>query len=232
MNFKFVQVDFADQVRLASGDSFTEDYEHHSRTEICCHQLINGLGVPPNDAESFRKQKRSQKPNPLDRMQKLGGRQAAVECRLLVGVQTVLQLLLHESMPLHRVGNDAGEKEHDDEKQNDGAQIVEAMRSVLIFSAHVADEQNLRQSALDLVMDGAGYAVRARLDLADLEAQQAPARLDVDQEAAVALGVLQGGPVLLGGLHTDVVVLDVLQADVCRVSTVRFGRRDKLKTFH
>lgn len=113
-------------------------------------------------------------------------------------------------MLFHRIRDDAGEKEHDDEKHDDGAEVVEAVRTVLVLLTDVADEQNLRQFTLDLVVYGTRDAVRARLDLADLEAQQLSAGLNVDQKAAVVHRVLQRGPVLLRRLHADVVVGDVL----------------------
>ena len=77
-------------------------------------------------------------------MQKLGGRQAIVECWLLIGGQAVLHLFLHQAMSFHGVRYDTGEKEHEDEKHNDGAQIVEAVTAVLVLFAYIADEQNLR----------------------------------------------------------------------------------------
>lgn len=88
-------------------------------------------------------------------------------------------------MPFQRIRNKAGEKENEDEEYDDGAEIVETVSSVFVPLAHVTDEQNFRQFALNLVMDGACYTVRTRLNLTDFEAQQTSTRLDVDQKAAI-----------------------------------------------
>lgn len=58
------------------------------------------------------------------------------------------------------IRDDAGEKEHEHEKDDQGAEVVEALRSVFVLLTDVADEQNLRQFALDLFVYGTGDRVR------------------------------------------------------------------------